>query len=294
MPTPVEPETAERRLTLLPGGLKTFVGDVGQVVVDVCPVVALAEPNLEPASGVVIRYRIESGPFQFITGEADEVEVLTDAEGRADLSLRVTDEGSGIVSACLADSSRYSIDFLGQSAGTVYRLEIQTLPAFGVDTGVVSAQFVALDYHSRPVLGARLAFEGYFGDDIAVEGSVTELGNGLYEGRFVTRVAGVWRLTAQDLLTKAEASTSTHVVPGKPESIRIQGPLDPRCEAPFDQTLLRVRLEDRFHNAIDPHILRATANSNPQQPLFVSLALSRSLLNGKDGSSWDRSYAAFL
>jgi len=247
-----------RRISLNLGGLLTFTGDVGQTMSGACPVIALFEDDLQPATGIAIRYRVITGPLQFTPNDSTEARVKTDSNGNASVDAVFTSTGSAIIVAELADNPDIAVFFGAHSQEATDQLFIYADPTFPVDPGMVTARVVALDHHGRPVTGAHIVFEGAFATDMAISGEVKELGNGEYEGNFKTNIAGCWNILAQDVDTKVTAHTCIHILPGKPHSLRLVGETDPRMSAPFGELLLRVRLEDDLENALDPHRIRCT------------------------------------
>lgn len=247
------------RISLRPSGLTFFACDAGEVVSGACSVTALYEPDFKPAAGVAIRYRVIQGPLRFMPHGATEVKVNTDTHGKAAVDIEFTSKGSAIVVADLAGDHTKSVFFRIHSNGTTHNLFLYSDPVFPADPGLVKARIVALDHHNRPVVGAKLNFEGAFGLDTAVQGEVVELGNGEYEGRFQTHIAGAWTILVQDMDTRATADTCINVTPLEAHAIRLMGKTDPRILPPYGELLLRARLEDKFGNALDPHRIRCAA-----------------------------------
>jgi len=232
-------------------------------------VVALYENKLDPAIGVSIRYRVIKGPLLFSDNGKKEIEVKTDSKGIAFVNAKFTSVGTALVVAELKEDPNVAVFFEGHTAKTTHQIFLYSATTFPVDPGVVVARIVAVDHHSQPVTGAKLVFEGSFGADTVVSGEVKELGNGEYEGRFQTRIAGPWTILAQDVDTKVTAHRCIHLLPSEPHTLRLVGETDPRMSYPYGELLLCVRLEDRFMNALNPHRIRCTVAGQVISPQAI-------------------------
>lgn len=246
-------ESRERSVVLNADVPLEFDGDVNEVIDDACSVVALFEDELDPASEVAVRFTVLEGPLQLLPAESSETVIQTDQRGRASVDARFTDQGFAVVGVELVDDRRESVSFRGHSDGVTHRLFIYADPYVSAEAGEVEARIVALDRHDRPVSGASIHFEGTLGTDEVAEGTVTEVGDGEYEGRFETTIAGPWTLMAQDLDDHVLTYSQVQVLPGAPHDIRLVGETDPRASQPYRELLMRARLEDRYGNALDPH-----------------------------------------
>ncbi|HUG75761.1 MAG TPA: hypothetical protein VMM81_08885, partial [Acidimicrobiia bacterium] len=259
----VSPALAERPVVLDSAGPLEFDAEVGEIVTGVAAVDALFDNDLRPAEGVAVRFEVVQGPLILLPDGGRAVEVRADDAGRATVDGKFIDTGFAIVVAELVDDPRVSVYFRGHSGGMTHNLFLYSAPVFSVEPGEVTARIVALDRSDRPVAGARISFEGHSDLLASAEGAVEEIGNGVYQGRFQTNIAGNWTLIARDLDDFVAAGTCVTLVPGPPARINLIGGNDPRTEQPFGELVLRARLEDRFGNGLDPSRLVASVDDQP-------------------------------
>jgi hypothetical protein len=138
-----------------------------------------------------------------------------------------------------------------------HRLVLDAPPATSAGKGAVRVRVTALDRNERPVVGAELVLEASLGDgDNTTTVELTPGEPGEYGGVLRTRRAGCWSLRAQDRATKVVGTACAPVTPGPPTALRLVDEPDPRRAAPYGEVWLRVRLEDRYANAIDPEKIR--------------------------------------
>lgn len=247
-------------LALRAGGLLTFSGNLKKRITRACAVRVFDFRGGGPVEDIRVRFSVLDGPLVLLPGSVAETDEKTDGEGRAFVHAQFTGRGSAVVLAQIVGRDDQAIVFTGHSDGTSDSLHIYAPPSFAADIGTISARIVALDRNQIGVAGAELTFEAVFEDEV-VAGKVTELGNGIYEGSFTTRSAGVWTLVATDPKTGAKNATTVTVVPAEAKRLVVIEEVDPRSRPPYDLATVRVRLEDRYGNGIDPERIRAEVNA---------------------------------
>lgn len=208
-----------------------------------------------PARRVAIRYTVVSGPLEILDGDDPASRVVrTDRRGEASVGVRLPRRGYSLVAAELANHPDQRVFFEAVTEGVVDRLSLYPEPA-AAGAGRIEAELVAADFRDAPVAGATLVFEASQPIDTVLGGRIEERGEGRYRGTIETGLAGCFTLTAQDALTRTSIQTCLVVPPGPPERIRFVGETDPRRAEPYDEVVLRARLEDRAGNALDPRRL---------------------------------------
>lgn len=242
------------------GGLLTFSGDQKKRISRAAAVRVFDGETGRPVEGVRIRFEVLEGPLVLLPGSVTETDEKTDNKGRAFVPAKFTRRGTGLILAGISGRDDRSILFVGHSDGVSDSLHIYAPPSFPADAGTISARIVALDRNQIGVTGAELTFEAVFEDE-AVVGEVAELGNGIYEGSFKTRKAGPWRLVATDPLTGAKGEAAVMIAPAEARKLVVIEKGDPRSAPPYDVAAVRVRLEDRFGNGIEPERIRGVVDA---------------------------------
>ncbi|HUE95862.1 MAG TPA: hypothetical protein VMN39_04355, partial [Longimicrobiaceae bacterium] len=136
-------------------------------------------------------------------------------------------------------------------------------------SGRIVAEAIAVDFRDEPVTGAELLFEASQPVDTVIGGEVKEQGEGRYRGTIKTDLAGCWTLTAQDVETRTSIQTCFVAPPGPPERIQLVGETDPRRAEPYDEVVLRARLEDRAGNALDPRRIVCRGRDDATHPMVA-------------------------
>ena len=188
-----------------------------------------------------------------------------------------------LVLAQIAGRTDQAIIFTGHSDGVTDSLHIYAPPSFSADIGKISARIVALDRNQVGVGGAHLTFEAVYEDEV-LPGKITEIGDGIYEGLFSTRTAGRWTMVVRDSDTGAKNESPVVVVPAEPRKLAIVEELDARSQPPYDLASVRVRLEDRFRNGVDPERIRCEVSAGAIEPASTTeLRRVQLLLEGSAG-----------
>ncbi|CCQ90705.1 hypothetical protein NITGR_360043 [Nitrospina gracilis 3/211] len=212
--------------------------------------------------GVAVQFKVHSGPFRFDRG-AQQARAVSDESGLASVPGTFLKTGASIVSATWADGTGPEAFFLRQSGATTFNLDIKGACDVSADDGNIRVRVHATDMAGRPVAGAKLKLEGQYDRRLSrtvVEGTVQDLGGGVYEGVLKAHEAGSLLLYVEDPLTEAAQSRWICVKPGKAAAIRIVGNTRPRIQQPYGEITLRTRLEDQFGNALDPARIVCSAN----------------------------------
>ena len=257
--------------------------DVGQTAHEVCRVSALTQ-HARPARGIAIRYRVLSGPGRFLRN-AREQTVLTDRKGQAAVDIRFGRTGSSVVLAEIGGNASQAVYFRVNSNRCSHALMLSAPPTQPARNRIVKARITAVDQHNIPVTGAHLTIEAGLGIDIGVHGKVREIGRGEYSATLALDRAGEWVISARDAETKVLAARCIFVLPGDPHHIRLVGETDPRASEPYDQILLRLRLEDAEDNALDPHRIQCVVGGKRLAPHSIVADEARFLFTLKGSGS---------
>jgi hypothetical protein len=231
---------------------------VGQLHTDAAPVVAVDGVTGEPLAGVAVRYHVLEGSMTIGPRMTTAVTVRTDAKGAATVAARMTARGNGLLAAELPDGSGPPLVFVLRTEGMVHEMSLYGPPTHPAEGGEVTVRIAARDHRDRPVSGAELLLEGHGHGDRVERGTVTEIGDGIYEGTLRTHRAGEWTLVAQDRATHVVGRRCVHVLPGPPDRIELRETPDPRAEPPYDGAIARARLVDTYGNPLDPQRLVGT------------------------------------
>jgi len=247
-------------LQLQAAGLLFFSGNLKRRISRACVVSVFDRETGEPVEGVPIHFAVIHGPLALLPGTLTEMDEKTDRKGKAYVHAQFQSRGFAVVMAQIAGRTDQAIIFTGHSDGVTDSLHIYAPPSFSADIGKISARIVALDRNQVGVGGAHLTFEAVYEDEV-LPGKITEIGDGIYEGLFSTRTAGRWTMVVRDSDTGAKNESPVVVVPAEPRKLAIVEELDARSQPPYDLASVRVRLEDRFRNGVDPERIRCEVSA---------------------------------
>ncbi|WDE06740.1 hypothetical protein SG34_007500 [Thalassomonas viridans] len=235
-------------------GQKSVSGDVNEQLKDTCQVIASYRDG-KPAAGVVINYAVISGPLQIWGNGATPSQaqsVKTDENGIARVNAFMSGQGHAIVAAELDSDANISKFFDFRSTGLTHDLFLIGNSCVSVDAGEISMLISAIDFYGQPVTGAELKIEGGTGADDLFTGTVDEVGNGVYSGKFQTQLAGEYAVSVYDPVARVNAKKCVHMMPGKASAFAFTRSTDPRAMQPYGEISLHVQLTDDFANPLNP------------------------------------------
>lgn len=241
---------------LVPVSPQRLAGESGHTLRDALRVRVLREGrSRQPVRGVPLRYTVVSGPLRFVgRGNIARCVIRTNHQGEAGLAVAQPVRGYSLVAVELVTDPSQRVFFEAATEGVVDRLSLY-VPSLPPAPGRLEVQASAVDFHGDPVLGAELLLGAVQAMDTTAIGKIREGGQGRYRGSLKLERTGCWTVTVQDHLTRRSAQTCIRVAPGEANRIRFVGETDPRRAEPYNEVVLRARLEDRFGNALNPQRL---------------------------------------
>ena len=227
----------------------------------------------EPIAGVPVRFEVLRGDLR-LTGAAEGDVVVIDSDEAGDAVVRGVLHGKEpalLLARQATDKAgtdgEPDLLFRVRGPGVIDALSVTTETVVDADSGSVTVDIYGLDAWGDDCELVDLRVNGSL-DNIAVQadggllgavqGDVARVGPGHWHTKLQIREAGCWTVSAQDRRSGEVAATCLRVVPGKPVAIKQVDSADPRAEPPYDRTVLRLQMLDRFGNSMPSATLRAS------------------------------------
>ncbi len=241
---------------------RDFNGRVGETLPGRIAVKAVYLDDGKPAKDVSVSIRVHQGAVT-LGRNRKGLRLRTDAGGEAKVDAVIAGPGWSLIEVRTSGKRGQSLFFSGCSNEMTRLLYLYAQPCIPMEEGKIEVEISALNFEGEPVTGADLVLEAHSPElfELPLEGALREVGGGRYKGVIKNQRAGRITLLAQDRSSLATGSLAVTVVPGEADHFAVLGDPDPRLSKPYNELDLRVQLQDKRNNPLDPARIQALDES---------------------------------